>query len=359
MAKVKGIEALDCSAPADEIVPFVLRAQLKSMCALHRKALDWKDPEGVHDMRVLSRRLRSAMSDFKPYVGKSTLPRQKLITIAKKLGAVRDVDVALVALEELKSEASGLAAEGIEMLAEEHRQRRKGARAALKVAIKPSTVSEFRKEFLSRLSGMKVAVPRSEKRPDLAGDFRGVGIAVINDRLKELCDSSRYIYFPFENKELHEVRILAKRLRYAIELFAVCWGEEMRDIATEVSLLQTSLGELHDCDIWIDNLGTRLKKTARKSKQDEDSIHLREGAGWLLKHFARERMEHYGDALTRWQQWEAEGLLKRLKSILDRNVVPSQEPGPEGQALTAQTLPTVRNPAHTAVYKLSLQRQFR
>ena len=316
MAKVKGIQGLDCLAPAHEIVPLVLRAQLKSMCALRKKALDWKDPEGVHDMRVLSRRLRSAASDFSPYLRKATLPRQKLGTIAKKLGAVRDEDVALIALAELKSQASGLAAEGIEMLAEEHRRQRKDARAALKVAIKSSAVSEFRKEFLNRLRNVTVVAPGNAKQADSAGLFRWVGVAVINERLKELCDSSRHIYFPFENKELHELRILAKGLRYAIELFAVCWGKEMGDIATEISLLQTSLGELHDCDVWMDSLGTRLKQNARKNKNDQDNMRLREGAGWLLSHFARERMEHYRDALTRWQKWEAEGLLERLKSIL-------------------------------------------
>jgi CHAD domain-containing protein len=335
MAKVKGIQGLDCMAPADEIVPLVLRAQLKSMCALRKKAIDWKDPEGVHDMRVISRRLRSAMSDFKPYLRKETLPRQKLSTIAKKLGAVRDEDVALVALEELRSQASGLAAEGIEILAEEHRRQRKDARAALKVAIKPSAVSEFRKEFQNRLRDMTVVAPDklNAKQADGAGVFRCVGLAVINDRLKELCDSSRHIYFPFENKEIHELRILAKRLRYAIELFAVCWGKEMGDIATEISLLQTSLGELHDCDVWMDSLGTRLKQTARKNKNDQDNTRLREGASWLLKHFARERMEHYRDALTRWQQWEAEGLLERLKSMLD-------EGDSSGQEQTKEIIPT-------------------
>lgn len=327
MAKVKGIQGLDCMAPADEMVPLVLGAQLKSMCALRKKALDWKDPEGVHDMRVLSRRLRSAMSDFKPYLRKATLPRQKLNTIAKKLGAVRDEDVALVALAELKSQASGLAAEGIEILAEEHRRQRKDARAALKVAIKSSTVSDFRKEFLNRLRDMRVVAPGKldAKQADTAGVFRSVGVAVINERLKEFCDSIGHIFFPFENKELHELRILAKRLRYAIELFAGCWGKGMGNIATEISLLQTSLGELHDCDVWMDSLGIRLKQKARKNKNDQDSTRLREGAGWLLNHFAGERMEHYRDALTRWQQWEAEGLLERLKSILDEGNNPGQE----------------------------------
>ena len=87
------------------MIPLVLRNRLKSMCAQGEKALDWSDPEGVHDMRVSSRRLRSAMSDFKPHLRRLNLPRLKLKAIAKSLGAVRDQDVALAALEELKSKA--------------------------------------------------------------------------------------------------------------------------------------------------------------------------------------------------------------------------------------------------------------
>src|SRR6266478_4332749 len=102
MAKVKNITGLDCAGPANKMVQLVLRAQLKAMCGCRDKALDWKDPEGVHDMRVLSRRLRSAVSDFRPYVRKATFPRLKLRAIANSLGDVRDEDVALMALDELK-----------------------------------------------------------------------------------------------------------------------------------------------------------------------------------------------------------------------------------------------------------------
>src|ERR1043166_2788239 len=102
MAKVKHISGLDCSGLANKMIPLVLRAQLKAMCGLREKALNWKDPEGVHDMRVLSRRLRSAINDFKPYFRKGSLPRLKLRAIANSLGDVRDQDVALMALEELK-----------------------------------------------------------------------------------------------------------------------------------------------------------------------------------------------------------------------------------------------------------------
>ena len=149
---------------------------------------------------------------------------------------------------------------------------------------------------------------------------------IIKERLKDLSVASPHLYLPFEIKDLHELRILAKRLRYAIELFAVCWGEDLKEIAKEISLLQNSLGELHDCDVWIDSLGSRLKRTARKATGDDENLKLREGAAWLLKHFARERMEHYRDAFARWEQWQADGLLSALILILDRDLLPKEQP---------------------------------
>jgi CHAD domain-containing protein len=321
MAKSKNISGLHCLGPADKMVPLVLRAQLKSMCALRKKALDWKDPDGVHDMRVLSRRLRSAVSDFKPYLLKSTLPRRKLVAIGKKLGAVRDEDVTLAALEELKAQASGSAADGIELLAEQHKHRRKNARTALKSAIKPSTVTEFRKEFLSKLRELKVVPSRelgAKGSEDLAFTFSCIGIDIVKERLKEFCVASPDLYLSLENKKLHELRILAKRLRYAIEIFETCWGDEMNERTKEISLLQTSLGEMHDCDVWIENLGAKLKQVSGK-KKNEDNVRLIEGAGWLLHHFARERTGHYQDALRRWERWEADGFLERLKSSLEES----------------------------------------
>jgi CHAD domain-containing protein len=136
----------------------VLRAQLKAMCALRTRALNWDDLKGVHDMRVLSRRLRSAISDLKPYLGSSSLPRLKLRAIARSLGEVRDEDVALSALEELKFKASNQVTHGIEMFAQERCRRREKTRAALKRVISRSAIKEFRKEFLTKVSAIAIAV---------------------------------------------------------------------------------------------------------------------------------------------------------------------------------------------------------
>ena len=80
--------------------------------------------------------------------------------------------------------------------------------------------------------------------------------------------------------------------------------------------MQTSLGELHDCDVWIEDLGARLKRVLRKSKDNLDNVRERAAAVWLLRHFAKERTEHYRDALARWEDWESQEFLDNLKSLV-------------------------------------------
>ena len=289
------------------------------MCALRDHALDWSDPEGVHHMRVASRRLRSALSDFKPYLRKSSIPLGRLKAIAKSLGAVRDEDVVLAALDELRSKANKRVAEGIEAIAEEHRRQRRQARTVLEHAIRSSTIVELRDDFRDKLNA-------ATKFPDSAGEkgtgqvltISQVGAKVIGDRLEQLIKASDSIYRPLRTKQLHRLRILAKRLRYAIELFAPCWGLEFKKSAEEIARFQTSLGELHDCDIWIANLGSRLKKDSESEKTAGLDRWLKdEAVVWLLHHFAGERTKHYHDALARWHKWAREGFLDRLKSKLD------------------------------------------
>src|SRR5215510_10157420 len=316
--KGKHIAGLDCSAPAEQMIRHVLRSQLSAMCGQRKRALEWTNPEGVHDMRVLSRRLRSAIADFEPYLRKTRLPLPKLRTIARSLGEVRDQDVALAALEKLKTETQGVACEGLEILINERQSSRDQGRADLKKAIKRSAIAELLEGFETRLSEPTTTPEKlvSQTSAPPLPTFRSIGARVIAARLKELKSASPHIYFPSDNSELHELRILTKGLRYAVELFAACWGDDMRAIARELALLQTSLGELHDCDVWIGELGTRLKRTARQGRVDPQNVRVTAACTWLLSHFVKVRTEHYRDVLDRWQQWQADGFLNSLTSLI-------------------------------------------
>jgi len=316
--KGKHIEGLDCSAPAEDMIRHVLRAQLAAMCALQKQALNWTDPEGVHDMRVRSRRLRSAIADFEPYLRKARLPLTRLRSIARSLGDVRDEDVALAALEKLTAETHGAVAQGLEILINERQLRRDKARSELNKTIRRSALAELQEEFESRLSrptpSAEKFLAQTEAPP--APTFRSIGPRVIRARLKDFRAASPHIYFPSDHKELHELRILTKGLRYAVELFAGCWGQDMKAIAKEIAQLQTSLGELHDCDVWMADIGTRLKRVARGNRTDPYRHRTTAACTWLLRHFVKVRTEHYRDALDRWQQWQTDGFLNSLTSLI-------------------------------------------
>ncbi len=323
VAKEKPIANLNCHDVAGQAIQVVLGARMEKMCALRDHALNWDDPEGVHDMRVASRRLRSALSDFKPYLRKRSMPLKGLKAIAKSLGAVRDEDVVLAALEVLRAKADKEVAKGIGAIVAEHQRRRVQARSVLKHTIRSSAIAEFRDDFRTRLrTATNIPDSAGEKDANQVLTFSQAGTRIIGDRLKQLSDAGDAVYHPLQTKRLHKLRILAKRLRYAVELFAPCWGDEFKKSAAEIAYFQTSLGELHDCDIWITNLGARLKK---ETGAGLDHRQTNEAAVWLLRHFAGERTKHYCHALARWQKWQTEGFLDRLKAMIDADFRPGAE----------------------------------
>jgi inorganic triphosphatase YgiF len=70
-------------------------------------------------------------------------------------------------------------------------------------------------------------------------------------RLDELYDWGKYVDEPYRVRELHDLRIAAKRLRYTLEIFENVLPEYCKDAVAELQRLQDELGALHDSDVMI------------------------------------------------------------------------------------------------------------
>jgi CHAD domain-containing protein len=349
MAKAKEISGLDYGAGAGEGVRLILRSRFEEMREYRDAALDWSDIEGVHDMRVASRRLRSALRDFTPYLRERKFRRlnKDLKKLADALGAVRDQDVAIMALEKLAADAPSEVSAGIEQFTDEQRRKRDIARSRLEQAITDEALAKLEKQFNSAVEdGMKVSRRRKaggdHRKPAERLSCRDAGRDVIAARFRELQDLSASLYRPHKIRPLHEMRIAAKRLRYAIELFAPCWNEPLASFAKEIAKMQTSLGELHDCDVWIEEIGKMLRATERDAmggaggtsddkkvgrvsstadtSSDEAQAGNRSAAIWLLDYFVNERTQHFRDALARWHDWEDADFHARLTALLQNEM---------------------------------------
>jgi CHAD domain-containing protein len=86
---------------------------------------------------------------------------------------------------------------------------------------------------------------------DPAGPLRPNVARIVATRLDELRGFSEAALAPDASEAQHDMRIAAKRLRYVLEIFAPCLGEEAGEARRAAKRLQSVLGELHDCDLML------------------------------------------------------------------------------------------------------------
>jgi len=70
-------------------------------------------------------------------------------------------------------------------------------------------------------------------------------------RLDELYSWSKMVDSPYAVRELHNLRIAAKRLRYTLEIFEDFLPGNCKLLVEELEQLQEELGQLHDSDVMI------------------------------------------------------------------------------------------------------------
>jgi len=265
-------------------------------------------------MRVASRRLRGALRDFAPYLAKRRVASclKNIKEIAQALGRVRDNDVAIMKLERTAAKAPADVAAGIHRFVQFREADRQTARVQLTPIITRESLSELTTKFRAMLEQAPLArAARSSVRAVTEITYREVGSSIILARLDELEKLSKNLYQPLKIRPLHEMRIAVKHLRYALQLFEQCWGPPIKFFQEKVAELQTSLGKLHDCDVWI----KALSEMAGRDGPELDFDH-RATAVWLLCHFLKARSKHLSAALVQWQEWETMGFSGRLRESI-------------------------------------------
>ena len=70
-------------------------------------------------------------------------------------------------------------------------------------------------------------------------------------RLEEMYEWNSCVDNPYNIRELHNLRIAAKRLRYTLEIFEEVLPEASKSIVKELEQIQDELGALHDSDVMI------------------------------------------------------------------------------------------------------------
>lgn len=239
------------------------------MLILHLPAaLLGDDSEGVHQARVATRRLRSDLRTFAAMLDPAwtSLLRGELQWLAEAFGAVRDADVLLGRINailntttndtiESRPIADLTAAAEVVAVLEAHR-------VASRIDL-ATVIGSRRALALYELIVAAAADPPTNTRAVGSASRRLAPFVRrpwrhLQRQVAEFGDTP-------SDEQLHRVRLLAKRARYAAEAVSPAFGPEARRFASAMAAIQDELGELHDLAVaaaWSTETAVQLDTPA-------------------------------------------------------------------------------------------------
>jgi CHAD domain-containing protein len=198
---------------------------------------------GVHQARVASRRLREALPVLTEglHQTKAGKARRKIRRLTEALGTVRELDVTLHLIDEL-ADRPGIPRTALAEVRAEVMESREVRRAVMLKRLEAVDTAKL----AHRLAAVRRAVATASPA---AHGWRGalaVRVARRARRLEKAIEAAGQMYAP---EGLHQVRIAAKKLRYAVEIADDSGAVPCSDVVRTIKRVQETLGRLHDLQV--------------------------------------------------------------------------------------------------------------
>ncbi|MEX2032804.1 MAG: CHAD domain-containing protein, partial [Dehalococcoidia bacterium] len=207
-----------------------------------------EDIEPLHQMRVSTRRLRATIAlfaDLLPPVLSHL--RDELRWVGHELGAVRDLDVQIEALERLRANAAWEDASALAPLVAVVEADRRAERERLLALLRSARYDVL----VSDMSAALRAGPAADREQV---DVFAYATPILERRLGRLQSDGRRLLGASPAAEYHALRIVAKRFRYSLELFGELYGKPAERMTAAVRALQDLLGEHQDAEVATQRL---------------------------------------------------------------------------------------------------------
>jgi len=310
-----------------------------------------EDVECVHQSRVASRRLRSALRMFRDcFPGKKVRKwRKQIRRVTSGLGDARDTDVQIEFVHQfLANETDPARRTGIDRLLLRLRQRRQSLQPKVVKALgrlaASGTLKDMRattKAILSDLRDRQVTVQspfvflRAER--------------LILRKLEKLLAYQDCLSDPTDKPRHHEMRIVTKRLRYTLEICRPVYDGPLDDAVMAAKQLQELLGDIHDCDAWVETLPAFLVAERARTLDFCGSAEPLEQVRIGIEHMQQERQRHRDETFLEltslWQQLTDRGLWDGIvQTVLSRVRQPAEAPEEYDAVAEAPQAPAAEPP---------------
>lgn len=282
------------------------------------------DIEYVHQLRVATRRAGAALEIFACCLPEKDLRNAKkaLRRVRRAAGEARDWDVFLESLPGGRGQAARWQPIR-DLLLGYGLARRIAAQELLADACPnyPFTFERFQAETIAAIHKPK-AVPALRTLAELAQPL-------IARLLQELHQAAAGDLDDYDH--LHQVRIIGKRLRYAMEVFVDCFAPAFKDeLYPAVEQMQELLGDANDSHVASQRL--KLVRERLHALRPADWRRYRAGLTELYRIHEQRLLQRRQEFTAWWQHWQEAGGEEQFRALL--------KPSLNGQATDA-TEPSV------------------
>ncbi|HKX06565.1 MAG TPA: CHAD domain-containing protein [Stellaceae bacterium] len=294
---------LDPAMTGSQAFETILRHNLTHMLTNERAAREGHDPEGVHQVRLAARRLRSVLSLFRSVVPAETVVTltEELKWLAGEISAARDLDVfldeLLLPVQEAFAEDADLAA--LKAMARDRRGiAYEQVRAAFATQRYTALLLQIGRLIESR-AWQETLEPLTAQR--LAEPARIIASDLLSERYRKVRKRGRG-FGDLTAKDRHRLRLGVKKLRYAAECFRSLFeGEGTPGYLKSLSRLQDSLGYLNDVETARDLL--TAFDTRNGSPQ---AAALTRASGLVIGWYQRGAKELESKQRKQWKQFRSD-----------------------------------------------------
>ena len=233
--------ALDAKARIGDVARAALAASVDRIVRYDAKLRFDPDEEVVHHARVAVRRLRSDLRTFLPLFDAAWACglRERLSWLQDVLSAARDADVLIAGLHRRSETLPVGERREVDDLLGTFRAERKAAYERVGAMLRDERYVPLVQDLVDAANRPLLTAAAAEKARDAIPAIVGEAWSSLRKRVRK---RSR----PPSDRELHGIRIAAKRVRYAAEAVSPVAGRPARALARATERMQTILGNEHD-----------------------------------------------------------------------------------------------------------------
>jgi len=246
-----GVPVVGSQSSVGDVVHAAFAQSVDQIVRLDAQLRVQPDEDVVHHARVAVRRLRSHLRAFLPVLdahGARALC-ERLSWLQDGLSEARDADVFLAGMSRLGESLPETDRRALEHVLLPFREAREHAYQRFGAMLREERYVALLRDIVD-----------AAKRPLLATSATGAAWdaapALVSDAWSTLSKRVRRRTKPPSDRDLHRIRIAAKRVRYLAEAIAPVAGYFVRRLAQSAERLQTVLGEQHDAVVACEWLRT-------------------------------------------------------------------------------------------------------